>query len=143
MKQSTELRQVVKERFYPFAERQGFTRVKSTNPLFTVFRRQRQTVHVFDLQWDKYHHPRFVINFGEAPVEGGEAPPMTGRLQRRRGGSLGCWFQLRKPSWEAVSTLTLRYSPAEVVEQAIVAFPELEEWWATRAEGPHIYIWQR
>jgi hypothetical protein len=65
------LRDAVKEHFYPFVERRGFVRSKSRNPLFTVFRRTTsEAVHVFEVQWDKYGKPRFVINFGEAPPGG-------------------------------------------------------------------------
>jgi hypothetical protein len=96
------LRELMKERFYPFAAERGFVRAKSTHPLFTVFRRRHdQTVQVFDIQWDKYRAPRFVLNFGEARAEGvdirgvhvsgDDLEPshceIQGRLQRRKGGS--------------------------------------------------------
>jgi len=52
----------VKERFYPFVEARGFVRDPSRNPLSIVFRRiTRETVHVFAIQWDKYHAPRFAL----------------------------------------------------------------------------------
>jgi hypothetical protein len=158
MARSSELRQVLQERFYPFADQQGFVRSKSSHPHFMVFRRQREAViHVFDVQWDKYHKPRFVINFGAAlatsmdaagtPVPAEHVNPsdctIVRRLQRQRGGSMGCWFQLRKPWLEVLRSGALSYSPAEAVDQAILAFAEVEAWWATRVEGPHVYIWHR
>jgi hypothetical protein len=145
----------MKKRFYPFAEKQGFARAKSTDSLFTLFRRHAAgTTHVFEIQWDKYHRPYFVLNFGEAPAAGVTAfgthvaatdielvhCAANGRLQRRRGGPLSCWFHLRKPLLKAVQTGAFYYRPDEVVDQVIAAFAELEEWWRTKQEGPHIYI---
>jgi hypothetical protein len=54
---------------------------------------------------------------------------------------MGGWFQLRKPFLEGLTSWALSYSPTEVVGQAIGAFGELEEWWATKAEGPHVCVW--
>ncbi len=154
MAPANELRQAIKRRFYPFAEGAGFVRAKSTHPHFTTFRRHRTGVlHVFDVQWDKYHRPRFVLNFGEAPggdlelhglrVAAADIEPVhcepSGRLQRRRGGSMSCWFQLRKPLFEILTTRSARYPPDEVVDQLIQAFGEVEEWWRTKHEGQHIY----
>ena len=152
---ATPLRELMKERFYPFAAPRGFVRAKSTHPLFTVFhRRHDQTVQVFDVQWDKYRAPRFVLNFGEGPVQGVEIRgvhvsgddlepshcEVQGRLQRRKGASLRCWFQLRKPIFQAISSGAWHFTPTEVVDQVIQAFPEVEAWWATKAEGPHVNV---
>jgi len=52
---------------------------------------------------------------------------------------MGCWFQLRKPWLEALRSGALSYSPTEAVDQAILAFAELEASWATTVEGPHVY----
>src|SRR6202008_281174 len=105
------LRESIKSTFYPFAVQHGFVRGKADS-MFTPFRRVRGGLtDVFDIQWDKYGRPRFVINFGEAPSAGvtfqgklGPAHevqpfhcPLNGRLQRWRGGSHRTWFQLRKP----------------------------------------------
>jgi hypothetical protein len=141
----------MKERFYPFAEERGFHRGKASS-MFTPFRRKRgHMVHVFDVQWDKYGAPRFVINFGEAPSNGIQVLGkhisadqletyhcLIGRLQRRRGGSMGTWFQLRKPISEAIKTFQWNYRPEEVVDHVITSFSELETWWETKREGPHV-----
>ena len=149
------MRELVKSDFYPFAEARGFVRAKSTHPLFAVFRRfDGQKVQVFNVQWDKYGEPRFVVNFGEGPRSGvelwgkhipGEALepqdcPESGRLQRRPGASMGCWFQLTKPFLEAARTLEWRYPAAAVVDQLLAAFPEVEAWWQDRRIGPHITV---
>lgn len=112
-----------------------------------------KSVHVFDVQWDKYGKPRFVVNFGEAPTEGVlrygvpvearnvevfDCKPML-RLQRRRGGSMGCWFQLRRPVLRQLLTFQREYTPEEVVREVLVIFSEAEEWWSSRAKGRHIH----
>src|SRR6266480_2430136 len=127
MSRATALREAVKGMFYPFASDRGFIRGKGSS-MFTPFRRIRGTsAHVFDIQWDKYGSPRFVINFGEAPSGGvtfqGELVPaekvepshcrLNGRLQRWRGGSLRTWFQLSKPWPETLRTFRWAYSPEE------------------------------
>jgi len=134
------LRETVKREFYPFALERGFARIKSSNCLYTTFRKtDGGATYEFEIQWDKYHRPYFVLNFS-AP----EGLPMRsrtkyGRRQRKRGGSLGCWFNLRRPWLEALRTGQLRYKPEQVVGQVISCFPELEAWWSEGVEGPHVY----
>jgi len=134
------LREAVKREFYPFALERGFARIKSNNSLRTLFRKiDGGVAYEFEIQWDKYHRPYFVLNFS-AP----EGLPMRsrtrhGRLQRRRGDPLGCWFNLRRPWHEVLRTGHLRYKPEQVVGQVISCFPELEAWWSEGVEGPHVY----
>jgi hypothetical protein len=150
-----ELRERVKRDFYPYAQARGFVRARSDHPHFTVFRRYTaDTVQVFSVQWDKHGAPRFVVNFGEGPKAGstlwgkhipGEALQPnscreSGRLQRRRGPTLGCWFQFNKPVFEALRTLERRYSAEAVVGQLLAAFPEVEAWWQDRTVGPHLML---
>src|SRR5262249_7496265 len=138
MSRTTELRGAIEATFYPFAESRGFARGRS-HRLSTVFRRTMPTiVHVFDIQWDKYGAPRFVLNFDECPltgvdmidighVEAGDVLPGYcggGRLQRKRG-PYG-WFRQRKPVLEALRTFERCYRPDAVVQQVIDWFPEVE-----------------
>ena len=153
MARATALRDPVKERFYPFVERRGFVRNKGRDPLSTVFRRTNsEAVHVFEIQWDKRGGPRLAINFGEAPIGGldvgGEHVGANeiesyhcatfGRLKRRTGSTLRCWFQLKRPWLDALASMRRTYIPHEVVDQLIEYFHEIETWWAEKAEGPHI-----
>lgn len=134
------LRENIKRRFYPFVEARGFVRIKSSNSLFTTFRKANgDTAYEFEIQWDKYHRPYFVLNFGVP--EGAVTPARTkrGRLQRKRGGSINCWFNLRKPWLEILRTGQFRYKPDEVVDDLISCFPEIEAWWSSGTEGPHVY----
>ena len=157
MSRAKPLREAIKATFYPFALERGFVRDKAT-PLFVSFRRMAgNTVHVFEIQWDKSHRPRFVVNFGEAPSTGIEffgehvsaellAPhhcPVNGRLQRWRGGSMRTWFQTSKPWLETMRTLKWAYTPEEVAAELMASFAELESWWDTRREGPHVNIGRR
>ena len=153
MTRTKQLRDAVKERFFPYAESRRFVREKSAHPHFTTFRRiDGHKVRVFNVQWDKYGHPRFVLNFGEGPLSGvilwgkhkagqelePQDCPESGRLQRRKGGSLRCWFQLNKPLLDVIRTMEWRYPPEAVVNELLSAFPELEAWWEHRTVGPHI-----
>jgi Domain of unknown function (DUF4304) len=157
MTRATELRGAVKAMLYPFADAQGFVRAKSRNGLSTTFRRATpELIQVFDIQWDKYGAPAFVLNFGECPLSGLDMIDIghvaaedvcpgwctrCGRLQSRRG-AFG-WFKLRKPLLEAVISLKWRYRPEEVVQHVIKWFPEVEAWWANKDEGPHIDMIRR
>jgi hypothetical protein len=151
---SSALRQAIEEKFYPFAQGRGFIRGKASS-MFTPFHRLRgPTVQVFDIQWEKYGRPCFVVNFGEAPSGGavfdGQLVPadklqpaqcrLNGRLQRWRGGSLRTWFQLSKPWSETLRTLRWTYTPDEVVAQLIRSFAELEAWWETKHAGRHVHM---
>jgi len=148
------LRSEVKDRLHPVIEQKGFSREQASS-LFTPFRRERDgKVHVVEIQWDKYQRPAFVLNFGEAQsgelvingvrVAAGRVTPaecrLNGRLQRYRCGSAGCWFRLRKPWVEMLTTGKWNFRPDEVADEVAQAFGEMEEWFASKAEGPHIYI---
>jgi len=143
------LREAVKKYFYPFAESKGFARAKSTHPHFTTFRRiEPDVVHVFDVQWDKYGRPKFVINFGEARSGASTANVETQdckvlcRLQPNK--TSPRWWRLRKPWSEILRTGRFRYTPKEVVDLVIASFSEVEAWWAEKKEGSHVQVlWRR
>jgi hypothetical protein len=133
----------VKRRFYPFVEARGFARVKTRSPQCALFRRKSATrCDSFEIQWDKYWRPYFVLNFGPGSGDiGPSSSERSGRLQRRRGGDLCCWFSLRRPWRNRLRTWKWNYTPAEVVEELISAFDELETWWSRGEAGPHIYVY--
>lgn len=71
-----------------------------------------------------------------------DCSPML-RLQRKRGGSLSCWFQLRRPLFEQIASLSRNYSVEELDAATMNAFSEVEQWWTTKEAGPHIYgLWK-
>jgi len=132
----------LKKRFYPLVISMGFEKLKSSDPHFIEFRRQAFVGEdFFEVQWNKYWPPYFVLNFKK-----GGADDLCwshgGRLQRKRGGSMSCWFSLRKPLLSKLFTLRWNYKPEEVVDELINAFEELEQWWKNGQIGPHIYICQ-
>ena len=146
MSPSRPLREALKHRFYPFAQQQGFIRGKATS-LFVPFERVVDgKVQFFEIQWDKSHRPRFVVNFGERvglEHNEGEPLPAQGRLQRWRGSSIHSWFQLGKPWFEKLRTWRWHHQPDEVAMQLVECFPELETWWSSRQAGPHVQLWLR
>lgn len=136
------LNEELKKRFYTLIISMGFEKLKSSDPHFTEFRRQTsEGEDFFEVQWDKYWRPYFVLNFKK---QGADDPCWNhgGRLQRKRGDSMSCWFSLRKPLLKSLFTLRWNYKPQEVVDELINAFEELEKWWKNGQIGPHIYIWQ-
>ncbi|MEO4045855.1 hypothetical protein AAFN46_02035 [Pseudomonas sp. CAU 1711] len=145
MKGSQALRSALKQGFYPFVLSKGFAQGKAT-ALFTPFARIADgKAQFFEIQWDKYRRPCFVINFGDRPYPAADdaSPAYCGRLQRRRGGSMRAWFQTRKPWLEALRTWRRYYEPEEVVTQLIECFAELETWWSSGEEGPHLQMWRK
>lgn len=150
---TTQLRQELKRRFYPVALDAGFKLDTSLQPEMIVFRRTSNSrLHVFDIQWDSHRKPRFIVNFAEALEHVSDTSgrklefastcsyhcrPIL-RLQRRRGGSFSCWFQLRKPLLEQVLSFHREYTPGQVVDQLIDRWPQMEEWWNTKCIGQHV-----
>lgn len=146
MSRSQPLRDAIKRQFYPFAHSRGFVRGKATS-LFVPFERTVEgKVQFFEIQWDKSHRARFVINFGEQSgsqqQESGPFP-ISGRLQRWRGSTLRTWFQISKPWFDILRTFKWSYRPDEVASHLIDYFPELEAWWSSKREGPHVKIWPK
>lgn len=154
---TTDLRREIRAVFLPFAAAQGFVLDQRHAPTFLEFRRQRDgVVHVFDIQWEKYGRPRFVLNFGTCPAEGlmvnGEQIPaatvmagwlpVKGRLQPGRGTSVGHWFRQDKPLLRALVSRDKLYPASRVVAELLQLFPEIEAWWATGAVGPHLHVFR-
>ena len=159
---TTDLRRELKKRFYPFAAERGFQIDMTHSPFSVDFRRiTMEGIDVFDLQWEKYGSPRFIVNFGHCPAggvihHGEQVPPekvlsymgsSSGRLQPKNGSGTRSWF-CQDPSF--FRHLVLRQQPrpaADVVDELLCLFPELEEWFRHRRMGPHMmlsnYPWQK
>jgi hypothetical protein len=153
---TTALRREIKERFTPAMAERGFACDMRKAPQFFTFRRiTPDAVQVFDIQWEKYGRPRFVVNFGQCAaagvVIGGElvAPqdvfpnstPIWGRLSPGRGGTTGNWFRQDRPLLERIGTWSSTRSPAEVMTTLMTLFPELEEFWKNGQTGRHSRVW--
>ena len=162
MGRTTELRRELKRRFYPFVAGHGFQVDTKYGPIGTDFRRITSTcVDVFDIQWEKYGRPRFVLNFGKTPADGvmhfdEQVPPekvlsymgaQSGRLQPRRGPSANSWFRQDPTFFRRVLLRQPDRHPTDVVDELLVLFPELEEWFKNGQVGPHmslvVYPWTK
>ena len=155
---TTEIRREIKQRFIPFALERGFVLDQKHAPTFLEFRRQTgEVAHLFDVQWEKYGRPRFVVNFGTCPIEGLRVQEKTipvaevmaswvpdrGRLQPRKGTSSSAWFRQDRPLLVRLVS-SMKVVPAfQVVDRLLALFPELEDYWANGRVGPHMTIWQR
>ena len=147
MSRTTELRDELKARFYPLLHEKGFTLDKGQGPYCRTFRKiVNDEVYVLELQWDKYHRPRFVINFGASfskdiefggrKIEAVETSPVhlhnQGRLYPRkvRLETTRSWFCQDRHF--LLRWLGFKNFPASsIVDQAITAFKDLETFWAT------------
>lgn len=131
----------LKRRFIPFVLAKGFVKQKSTEPHFTEFRRSTPTGEdVFEIQWDKYWRAYFVLNFAKVGANSA-LWKLKGRLQRKRGGALSCWFGLKPPLLYRLVKCRWSYEPKDVVDELISAFAELEQWWQHGTIGPHMSVW--
>ena len=156
MAKTKTIRDALRSVFYPHVLSLGFEVDKRWQPEIVVFRRfGAEVVHVFDIQWDKYHRPKFVINFSEAPIEGVDfcgkwMDPKDVmsvhcgsylRLVRNQGRFTNRWFQLRRPLLEQLLSLKRNYDPEEIASQVVNRFDEVEDWWANKAVGRHVQGW--
>ena len=150
MAKTKPIRDALRSVFYPHVLSLGFEVDKRWQPEIVVFRRfGADAVHVFDIQWDKYHRPKFIINFSEAPLEGvdfcGKWMDVRDimsvhcgsylRLVRNQGKFTYRWFQLRRPLLEQMVVLKRNYDPEEIASQVVHRFIEVEDWWANKTVG--------
>jgi hypothetical protein len=158
MGSTTDLRRVLKQAFVPHVESLGFRVDPADAPTFLRFRRPAvEAVHLLEMQWDKYGKPRFVINFGSCPAEGlridGElhAPDkvlvgwltVNGRLQPKRGLGSGNWFRQDTHLLRRITGSPKLRTAAEVVEELLRLYPEVEKYWQDGTVGPHLRMFER
>src|SRR5262245_4955184 len=158
MGRTTELRREIKARFFPYATARGFSVDLQLQPRSTIFRRRAgDRVEMFELQWDKYGSPRFVIHFGTCSIGGldvnGKAIPADqalptwcdecGSLQPRRRVSTRSWFRQDSTWLTGLIGRPARRNPSEVADELLALFPEIEQYWASGEVGPHLRIWRR
>jgi len=162
MGKTTDLRRELKKRFYPFVAEHGFQIDMSHSPFSVDFRRiTAERMDVFDLQWEKYGRPRFVLNFGQCSPNGAvhfgeQIPPdkvlfymgsSSGQLQPQKGSGTRAWFRQDRSFFRRVVLRHQPRPPAHVVDELLCLFPELEAWFQHRRLGPHMvilrYPWQK
>ena len=158
MGHATELRQILKQRFFPLLEAKGFVMDKRHAPQFLAFRRIfGETIQVFDIQWDKYGKPKFALNFSmgslhdivshEGPIEPADAFVYNfknkGRLRSK------CqfrWFQADRQWFSQDLGLTERLmlrkkkTADDVVDDLLNVFPEVEAFFQGNGKGSHLSL---
>lgn len=162
MSRTTDLRRELKRTFYPYVAGRGFQIDQSSSPRSIDFRRfGPDHIDVFDIQWEKYGRPRFVVNFGQAPSAGvthfGESVlpekvlsymgSLSGRLQPHVGNSTRSWFRQDYSFLRRIFFRQAARPAEEVVGELIALFNELEIWFEHGQLGGHMkvlpYPWQR
>jgi hypothetical protein len=157
MGSTTELRRALKTTFFPYAVDRGFVVDARSQPSSTVFRRRASgRVEMFEVQWEKYGAPRFVVHFGTCPAEGlrlddAVQPPEdtrptwcpdAGSLQPRRGLSSRSWFRQDSGLLPRLLGRPALRAPGDVVNELRELFPEIERYWANGEIGPHLRLWR-
>ncbi|MDH3643545.1 MAG: hypothetical protein OES38_15685 [Gammaproteobacteria bacterium] len=66
---SRQLRARLKADLFPLLKGRGFRPLKHSSLYYEFGRVSEGQLHVFEIQWDKYHRPRFVVNFGRSAIE--------------------------------------------------------------------------
>jgi hypothetical protein len=155
MGRTTELRREIKSTFVPYVEEKGYVCSMKNAPSFIDFKKiTNNEVWVFDIQFEKYGSPRFVVNFGKCSADGVELngihytqneiiPSLTpgfGRLQPGRTGSTGSWFRQDKHWLIKIFTSTKQRPAREVVNQLISMFSELEQYFEKGTISEHLRI---
>ena len=155
---TTELRRALKNRFFTYTETRGFTIDKRHQPVSTVFRRRMgPSVHILELQWDKYGRRRFRLHFGACPatgldVDGKAIHPdevfpawcaVNGTLRARRGVTRGAFFS---PGFilargASARTSTPSANPTSSLTDCSRIFQEIERFFENGVVGPHLKIW--
>lgn len=148
---STELRRELEARLVPYAESLGFVPDRRKEPRILCFRKRTATsIRLFAVLWEPRGKPEFLIEFAEAPLEGvtryrdhiaaedllpGNTLLLRGELVPERG---KMWFRLPR-SW-----LHARGGRDEIVlvQQVLDLFPEVIAWWESKAEGPHLLVFE-
>jgi hypothetical protein len=66
---SRALRACVKQELFPAIEALRFTRLNHTGYFYGFGRVKGDEFHLIEIQWDKYHRPKFTVNFGRTELE--------------------------------------------------------------------------
>ena len=153
---TTALRRALKDEFFPYVETRGFIADTALQPRSTIYRRRAPNVmQMFEVQWEKYGKPRFALHFGTCPLEGllihGERhlPESVlptwcadaGSLQPGRGAGTDSWFRQDATVVQRLLLQPALRQPADVVQELLALFPELERYWTSGEIGPHLRLW--
>ena len=150
---TTALHHEIKRTFFPFMEAKGFTLDQRYAPHFIDFRRTlEERVQFFEIQWEKYGKPRFVVNFTHVSAKGticyaehvpasdvgpGQAPFYCRLHPNGSGSSTRHWFRQDRTILSALLSRSRLYPPDLPVRQLIELFPEVEHYWQSGVVGPN------
>jgi hypothetical protein len=152
MGKTTELRREIKKSFIPFAESQGYKSTMQFAPTtFDFIKKTDKEILVFDIQWEKYGFPRFVVNFGKCAKHEVEnildlysakeinpaITPIKGRLQPKKGFTTASWFRQDKNFFIKLISSNKNRPATEVVNQLMELFVEIEEYFINGTIGEH------
>jgi hypothetical protein len=155
---TTELRRELREKFFPYAGARGFAADLRLQPRSAIFRRSAGSrVQMFEVQWEKYGAPRIALHFGTCPAGGvlvngtTYAPEETlptwctdvGTLQPRRGFSSRSWFRQDSTLLQRLLGRPALRAAADVVDELLAYFPEVEHYWTSGDVGRHLRMWGR
>jgi hypothetical protein len=154
------LTRALQERFIPILLKNGFTQSKLTGvdaasgtirrafPFGYMKRPKGADLELLDIQMHPRGKLKFVLNFGVAPPEGVELP--WAKLSQHEVTASGLlrscrlydsrfywrmkWFSVSRPSQPKGIEARIN----KTVDRLVELYPEVEEWFSTRREGPHI-----
>lgn len=153
MGKTTELRRELKKRFHPLLRERGFTLDAGDGPNFQTFRSIVDgEVFIVEIQWEKYGRPRFVLNFGRSPaseivIDGTTVTPGQlstplcrehGRLHPGPASTTRGWFCQDRHFLLRLIGMPPRPA-AEVVDELLGIFPELDSYWRTGVSTRHLH----
>ena len=68
IERSRQLRALMKQEIFPRLKAMGFQPLKHSGLWYGFTRLEADQVQVIDIQWDKHHGPRFLVNFGQTAL---------------------------------------------------------------------------
>jgi hypothetical protein len=156
---TTELRQKLKQRFFPFLESKGFScDMRHAPQIFTFRRISGDKICVLDVQWDEYGRRRFALNFSAGSpreiisYEGKISPQDAFVPNFKNRGRLKSNHQLRlfrsDQQWFSqdlgiIERLMCKRekSSDHVIDDLLSVFSEVEDFFEERKIGSHLNLW--
>jgi hypothetical protein len=145
------LRAAVSEDFCAHLSSLGFERCKRSSLFYPYRRRSLRGYDLVEIQFDKYHRPKFVINFGVLP--GDFIVDSYGRWVDVEKVCIGQLVQQgrlhRRPRsirWFGIGGLSRFMFTENAVRREVLLLKELFEqvelWFQTAATGPNLSLWE-
>jgi len=117
------------------------------------FRRKTDAVmQILTVLWVYRRHPRFIIQFAEAPLAGinyhgdhvSAEDVLPGNVELLRGslrpGDGAISFRTHRPIWQRIFSSRQNENPDQLVDSLLSLLPEVFAWWETKTRGPHLRL---